>query len=645
MLRPSVSALFLVLSTAVSYGATRYDLDVTVTPLARSISVTGTLDVPRELRHGNNVTLRLRSAFALTTTSGTATQGTERGGITEWTVTSTAELPQQIHFTAAAADIHDQSILHVDAESAFTTANELPWYPLVTGATTSVGVLRFHVPDGMVVAAPGTERRRGEFVVDVPLLFWFAAAHYTVITGEKSSAYVLKERPLITGDLARIDAILQVLSREFGPYPYGHFRLVEVSRAAAQDAGGFNAFGSAGSIVTRSTSLDQPFNTAYYAHELGHQWWSNLVSLRWNTTRGNYLLDEAMAQYASMRGVEALEGDDAAERYRRTGYPGFHDDLYCYCAAGYFRLAAAGLDRPLLELPDDALSDRLARNKGGWIWYMLREEVGPERFRQILHAITAAHAFGDVSWDEVVGEFRKNAGHEIQWFFEQWIDRAGAPEFSVETAREGDHLRVTVRQPPPYYRAALEIELRGASTLQTLRVTTSGAETTTNVAIPFRLVETVLDPHYRILRWTPQLHAQADAAAAFLATRQALGAGGDIDKAASRARTLLAALPPRDTYAARFLTEYSLGLIELRKKSWREAAEHFAAAISTPTRLAEVLPSVYLRSAAAMKELGNVEGARRAISDGLSAASAAPEPAGSEATDTLEALAATLPAR
>ena len=33
------------------------------------------------------------------------------------------------------------------------------------------------------------------------------------------------------------------------------------------------------------------------------------------------MLDEAMSQFGSLRAVELVEGSEAAEQYRRTGYP------------------------------------------------------------------------------------------------------------------------------------------------------------------------------------------------------------------------------------------------------------------------------------------------------------------------------------
>ena len=80
-----------------------------------------------------------------------------------------------------------------------------------------------------------------------------------------------------------------------------------------------------GFMLADSASLDAPFNLAFYGHEISHQWWANLVSNA-GGAHGNYMLDEAVAQFDSLRAVETLDGTLAAEQYRRSGYPGYNAD-------------------------------------------------------------------------------------------------------------------------------------------------------------------------------------------------------------------------------------------------------------------------------------------------------------------------------
>lgn len=324
MCRLHVILIASLLSTsAYAESPVRYDLDVRITPAERALEITGTIDLPDAAD-----ALLLRNEFSLSSPDAEFERTKTDGNVTTWSIRRAST--RRLRFTAAARDLKGKDLLYVGSDIAFTTANEQPWYPVVPGRG-SVGDVRYVVPAPFVVAAPGTERSPGRFHIDVPLQFWFSAAPYVVCQHEGSAVYVLSSRGMnarcgsdqFAKPLEEIGRIIHVLEHEFGPYRYGHFRLAEVPESAAEAAGGFNAFGGAGGIVTRSGALDRRFNTAYYAHEIGHQWWSNLISLKFGETRGNYLMDEAMSQFASMRAVEALEGPAAARRYRATGYPGF----------------------------------------------------------------------------------------------------------------------------------------------------------------------------------------------------------------------------------------------------------------------------------------------------------------------------------
>jgi hypothetical protein len=81
------------------------------------------------------------------------------------------------------------------------------------------------------------------------------------------------------------------------------------------------------------------------------------------------MLSEGMAQFGSLRTVEILEGEAAAERHRRTGYPAYLPEQ---CALGYFTLLGKGLDHPLFNLPLEGSEARLlADSKGFIVWEML----------------------------------------------------------------------------------------------------------------------------------------------------------------------------------------------------------------------------------------------------------------------------------
>jgi hypothetical protein len=182
----------------------------------------------------------------------------------------------------------------------------------------------------------------------------------------------------------------------------------------------------------------------------------NVVTRDPADARGDYMMDEAMADLASLIAVEAIEGSQIAEQYRRTGYPGFNAETYS--ALGYLKLAAAGLDIPLSQLPDGDLSFRLARSKGGRIWYALREEIGRERFSEVARAVVREHAFRPVTWTRFLKSISRAAGRDLRWFYAQNFDRTGAPDWTLRSTPLGsEQLELLVEQPLPAYRGRVPV--------------------------------------------------------------------------------------------------------------------------------------------------------------------------------------------
>ena len=101
------------------------------------------------------------------------------------------------------------------------------------------------------------------------------------------------------------------------------------------------------------------------------------------------------------------------------------------------------------------------------------------------------------------------SGRSLALFFQQWFDRTGAPEFTLSWRQEGDRIAGIVRQPAPYYAASVEIRVDGASgeTLTAMVEIAAAPETAFSLRSGFAARDVMLDPSYRILRWTPNYRA------------------------------------------------------------------------------------------------------------------------------------------
>lgn len=617
-----------------------YDIAVRLLPDDHHVEVSGTVALPSS--NTPRVTLEFMLSALMTNLRVEILEPAESAGpaelnqaesrdpqskLTHWVVRAkrplAADAPVRLHFAYDGGE-GISFTYYIGPEGSFAGQNSF-WYPQFKD-TRGTGRIAFMVPRGYTVLSTGRSDEanaaagRFEFINSVPTRFAFAAGQYTVVDRAgvvPMRVYLLHPRSTAGEYLGGASKVLSVLSREFGPYPYRAFSIAEVPTEQAREAG-FSGASMNGFMLVNEEGLDAPFNLAFYGHEIGHQWWANLVT-HTDDEHGAYMLDEALAQYGSLRVVETVEGAVAAEQYRRTGYPGYNS---AQCGYGYLLSTGMGRDHALEDLPDDNWSHELADSKGFLVWDLLSRTIGRDRFRKALHDVTREYAFRGIRWDEFLAVVQRAAGQNLRLFFAQWFGRAGAPEWQIEWQQQGEQLHGKITQSAPPYRQRLQVELTGINgerAVHTIEV--QGAETDFSWDTSFRIRSVVLDPHFVVLHWMPELRGGAMARGPALRGFQLTDAG-KFDEAESELRKALANLPVPDLYGARYWTEYSLAYMFMARQEWTEAERHLDAALAAPSRDSETLPFLYWRYARVAKSLNDEVKLRWAV-DGAVTADAA----------------------
>ncbi len=252
---------------------------------------------------------------------------------------------------------------------------------------------------------------------------------------------------------AKLPKMVDVLGQRLGvPYPFGRYGQVVVHE--------FHWGGMENASLTTLThravpdargEIDHPAE-GLLAHELGHQWFGDLVTCR---SWADIWLNEGWASYADALWDEAEHGRD---RY---------DEALAGMRAGYLD-EAGGYQRPLVSdrMPDpDALFDRHTYNKGAWIAHMLRRKLGDEVFFAGVKQYLSEHRFASVETDDLRRAMQAVSGHSLRGFFRRWVHQAGHPVLQVDLKWEdaARQLRVVLQQTQKTERAlppfALELEL------------------------------------------------------------------------------------------------------------------------------------------------------------------------------------------
>ena len=317
------------------------------------------------------------------------------------------------------------------------------------------------------------------------------------------------------------------------------------------------------------------------------------------------MLDEAMTEYGALKAVEALEGAAVAEAYRRRDVPRAAGGGN-YGAVEYLKLAAAGYDTTLCCLPDRSTSYRLARSKGARAWYALGQSLGPERFDRALARILARRAYENVTWSDFLSDLTRELGADTGLLCSEWFEREGAPRWDVSWQQEHGRLTVEIAQPSPAYHLNLELEIvtvKGTHS-RMIRLT----DPVTRYAFPEAdsLIDLRLDPHFRVLHWTPEYAAEAAALAPDTKSRLMLQEGRTAEAETMLVHALAGVKEP-DVYGATFMIANTLARLAEDRQDWKSAAALTERAIASPTRRPDILPFTYLRLARVSQRLGRWE--------------------------------------
>ena len=167
------------------------------------------------------------------------------------------------------------------------------------------------------------------------------------------------------------------------------------------------------------------------SHELAHQWWGDLITLR---SWGHAWMNESFGTYSDYLYFRHEKGDD-------EGAVNLQDKL-----AAYLREAKTRYIRPIVsdryDRPED-MFDSHSYPKGALVLHMLRSILGDEIFFKTLGQFLHRYAFDAVDTADFIRSVKTVTGQNLDWFFDQWLFKPGHPVFDLRS--EWDAARKVVR--------------------------------------------------------------------------------------------------------------------------------------------------------------------------------------------------------
>jgi len=166
-----------------------------------------------------------------------------------------------------------------------------------------------------------------------------------------------------------------------------------------------------------SRAVTEKVNYRLLANTIAHQWWGASVS---PSSIDDYWLVDGFARYSEARYVESAAGLVGLEETVKDMSVG---------ALAYDTVPLSTVGKLDMFSPE---FQSLVTDKGAMILHMLRWVVGDQKFDQTMRTFASKYAGKSASTDD----FRELAEHiygdKLVWFFSQWLDSTGAPEFKTK---------------------------------------------------------------------------------------------------------------------------------------------------------------------------------------------------------------------
>jgi aminopeptidase N len=311
----------------------------------------------------------------------------------------------------------------------------------------------------------------------------------TNVKSEKAdiAVYTLKAAGDTMSPMAEaVGKMFDFYSEKFGPPPSPNFRIVEVQGA------NWSSQWSVGMLLLPSAGIRKDFDADALSASVAHQWFPLKIAVKDPST--DAWLSDGMAHFASLLYFEKTLAPVDAQ-------PHIHTALVK--ALGYQGTTtvqqAGGLD------PDSPEYHSLVQYRGAFIFRMLKWVIGDEKFDQLLARYIQQFQNTPVSTEAFEKLASDVAGQDLNYFFEQWINGTGVPEFKVTTTtfrtRSGYLIQGTVKQDLDLFRMPVEFQILTDGDSEYARVEVVGESSELDVKTERRPKgEPVIDPHEKILR-------------------------------------------------------------------------------------------------------------------------------------------------
>jgi tetratricopeptide (TPR) repeat protein len=353
-----------------------------------------------------------------------------------------------------------------------------PKKPATSGLPTKTYVFTWDKPSfpGMIVAGTFQEFKSDEAGLDLHV--FFKPAHQNL--GATYANTAVKE--------------FTYYVTLYGPAPSTRLRVVELPDDTVPAAWAPEIAGIASRAVTEKV------NYRLLANTVARQWWGASVS---PASRDDWWLSDGFARYSEARYVEQAAGPAGLEETVKDMSVG---------ALAYDTVPLSSAGKLDLFSPE---FQSLVTDKGAMILHMLRWVLGDQKYDQTMRSFAAKYAGKSATLDDFRALAEKNYGDQLTWFFSQWLDSTGAPEFKTKYTiyrlgnNKGFRVVGQISQDLDLFRMPVELKIDTDGKTEQKRVEVVGTNSPFTVETFGKPRRIAIDPDDRVLKNSPEVRLRA----------------------------------------------------------------------------------------------------------------------------------------
>ncbi len=278
---------------------------------------------------------------------------------------------------------------------------------------------------------------------------------------------------------------LEFYSTKFGRYSFGNKLVV-----AETDEETLETYTGAGIMFVSPRALTSGIDEKL-AREVAYQWWGQAVGLR---SFDDTWLSQGLAEFSTLL-YQKEELNEAQ----------FQQTLQAELEKALAFEQSSSIRNAPKQLDDQTAAYRsVVFHKGALVFNMLRQLMGEKEFDKMLQDYYAKFSGKNLTLDEFETFASKAAGRDLRFFFGQWVDSTGVPEFRAEyrmlRLKDGFRVPGTVKQDMDTFEMPVDIVLKTEAGNERQTLLLKGTSADFDITTKSNPIEIVVDPDTKLLR-------------------------------------------------------------------------------------------------------------------------------------------------